>query len=79
MLGTKPCNGTWIYPEVMGPRLVQYDQNQADAAFINGNVAMCYGPWNIAGIEQQNPGLVMVLLNHQQVPKEKPPSPVVVT
>lgn len=36
----------------------EYDQAQADAAFINGNVAMCYmGPWNISGIEVQNPTL----------------------
>ncbi|WP_369018237.1 sugar ABC transporter substrate-binding protein [Thermatribacter velox] len=36
----------------------EYNQPQADAAFINGNVAMCFmGPWNIAGIEQENPDL----------------------
>jgi len=36
----------------------EYNQPQADAAFINGNVAMCYmGPWNIAGIEHDNPDL----------------------
>lgn len=40
------------------PACAEYNQPQADAAFINGNVAMCYmGPFNIAGIEQQNPGL----------------------
>lgn len=36
----------------------EYDQAQADAAFINGNVAMCYmGNFNISGIEVQNPSL----------------------
>ncbi len=36
----------------------EYNQPQADAAFINGNVAMVYmGPWNIAGIEHDNPSL----------------------
>jgi multiple sugar transport system substrate-binding protein len=36
----------------------EYNQPQADAAFINGNVAMCYmGPWNVAGIQKDNPNL----------------------
>jgi len=36
----------------------EYNQPQADAAFINGNVAMCYmGPWNIANINHDNPEL----------------------
>ncbi len=36
----------------------EYNQPQADAAFINGNVAMAFmGPWNIADIEVENPGL----------------------
>ena len=36
----------------------EYNQPQADAAFISGNVAMAFmGPWNIAGIETQNPSL----------------------
>jgi multiple sugar transport system substrate-binding protein len=36
----------------------EYNQPQADSAFINGNVAMCYmGPWNIANIEDENPTL----------------------
>lgn len=36
----------------------EYNQPQADAAFINGNAAMAFmGPWNIADIEVQNPGL----------------------
>jgi len=36
----------------------EYNQPQADAAFINGNVAMAFmGPWNVAGIRAQNPGL----------------------
>lgn len=36
----------------------EYNQPQADSAFINGNVAMCYmGPWNIANIENENPKL----------------------
>ena len=36
----------------------EYNQPQADAAFINGNVAMCYmGPWNVAGIMKDNPDL----------------------
>lgn len=38
--------------------VAEYDQNQADAAFINGNVAMAFmGPWNIADIEVENPTL----------------------
>lgn len=38
--------------------VAEYDQNQADAAFINGNVAMAFmGPWNIADIEVENPSL----------------------
>lgn len=38
--------------------VAEYDQNQADAAFINGNVAMTFmGPWNIADIEVENPTL----------------------
>ncbi len=50
----------------------EYDQNQADAAFINGNVAMCYmGPWNIAGIEQQNPGLNYGVVEPPAGPKGK--------
>lgn len=36
----------------------EYNQPQADAAFINGNVAMCFmGPWNIANIIHDNPSL----------------------
>lgn len=36
----------------------EYNQPQADSAFINGNVAMCFmGPWNIANIEVENPDL----------------------
>ena len=36
----------------------EYNQDQADAAFINGNVAMAFmGPWNIADIEIENPSL----------------------
>jgi len=36
----------------------EYNQPQADAAFINGDAAMCFmGPWNIAGIEADNPDL----------------------
>jgi len=36
----------------------EYNQPQADAAFINGNVAMAFmGPWNIANIEVENPTL----------------------
>lgn len=36
----------------------EYNQPQADAAFVNGNVAMCYmGPWNVSGIELNNPKL----------------------
>jgi multiple sugar transport system substrate-binding protein len=36
----------------------EYNQPQADATFINGNVAMCYmGPWNVAGINNDNPEL----------------------
>lgn len=40
------------------PACAEYNQPQADAAFISGNVAMAFmGPWNIAGIETENPGL----------------------
>ena len=36
----------------------EYNQPQADSAFINGNVAMCFmGPWNVANIETENPTL----------------------
>ena len=36
----------------------EYNQPQADSAFINEKAAMCYmGPWNIADIEVQNPKL----------------------
>lgn len=36
----------------------EYNQPQADSAFINGDVAMVImGPWNIAGIENDNPDL----------------------
>ncbi len=39
-------------------RSAEYNQPQADAAFINGNVAMAFmGPWNIADIEVENPTL----------------------
>ncbi|MFW6023085.1 MAG: extracellular solute-binding protein [Halanaerobiaceae bacterium] len=36
----------------------EYNQPQADAAFINGDTAMAFmGPWNIADIEAENPDL----------------------
>ncbi len=36
----------------------EYNQPQADSAFINGDVAMVFmGPWNISGIENDNPTL----------------------
>ena len=36
----------------------EYNQPQADAAFINGDTAMAFmGPWNIADIENENPDL----------------------
>ncbi len=36
----------------------EYNQPQVDAAFANGDVAMAImGPWNIADIKDQNPGL----------------------
>ncbi|MFW6409677.1 MAG: extracellular solute-binding protein [Halanaerobiales bacterium] len=36
----------------------EYTQPQVDSAFINGDVAMAVmGPWNIAGIEEDNPDL----------------------
>lgn len=36
----------------------EYNQPQADAAFISGNAAMAFmGPWNISGIEVDNPTL----------------------
>ncbi len=40
------------------PACAEYNQPQADAAFINGNVAMVVmGPWNISGIMNDNPTL----------------------
>jgi len=40
------------------PACAEYNQPQADAAFIAGNVAMCVmGPWNISGIIADNPTL----------------------
>ncbi|MDC7227793.1 MAG: extracellular solute-binding protein [Spirochaetales bacterium] len=48
----------------------EYNQPQADAAFINGNVAMCYmGPWNISNIEQENPGLNYGIVEPPKGPK----------
>lgn len=50
----------------------EYNQPQADAAFINGNVAMCYmGPWNIANIEQENPSLNYGIVEPPAGPKGK--------
>lgn len=50
----------------------EYNQPQADAAFINGNVAMCYmGPFNIASIEQDNPGLNYNVVEPPAGPKGK--------
>lgn len=50
----------------------EYNQPQADAAFINGNVAMCYmGPWNIANIEQENPKLNYGVVEPPAGPKGK--------
>jgi len=49
---------------------VEYNQPQADAAFINGNVAMCFmGPWNIANIEQENPDLPYDIVEPPAGPK----------
>ncbi len=43
----------------LAPRAsAEYNQPQADAAFISGNAAMAFmGPWNISGIEVDNPTL----------------------
>jgi len=50
----------------------EYNQPQADAAFINENVAMCYmGPWNIANIEQENPTLNFDVVEPPVGPKGK--------
>jgi multiple sugar transport system substrate-binding protein len=50
----------------------EYNQPQADAAFINGNVAMCYmGPWNIANIKQDNPKLPFDVIEPPAGPKGK--------
>jgi len=50
----------------------EYNQPQADAAFINGNAAMCFmGPWNIAGIEHDNPTLNYGIVEPPSGPKGK--------
>lgn len=50
----------------------EYNQPQADSAFINGNVAMCYmGPWNIANIENENPKLNYGIVEPPEGPKGK--------
>ncbi len=50
----------------------EYNQPQADAAFINGNVAMCYmGPYNIAGIKHDNPNLKYGVIEPPAGPKGK--------
>ncbi|NLW56797.1 MAG: sugar ABC transporter substrate-binding protein [Firmicutes bacterium] len=50
----------------------EYNQPQADAAFVNGNVAMCYmGPWNIANIELENPSLNYGVVEPPAGPKGK--------
>jgi multiple sugar transport system substrate-binding protein len=50
----------------------EYNQPQADAAFVNGNVAMCYmGPFNITNIEQENPGLNYDVVEPPAGPKGK--------
>ncbi len=50
----------------------EYNQPQADAAFINGNVAMCYmGPWNVAGIMKDNPDLKYGVIEPPAGPKGK--------
>lgn len=54
------------------PACAEYNQPQADAAFINENVAMCYmGPWNIANIEQENPTLNFDVVEPPVGPKGK--------
>lgn len=51
---------------------VEYNQPQADSAFINGNVAMCFmGPWNIANIEQENPNLPYDIVEPPAGPKKR--------
>lgn len=50
----------------------EYNQPQADSAFINGNVAMCYmGPWNIANIENENPKLNYGIVEPPKGPNAK--------
>ena len=50
----------------------EYNQPQADAAFTNGNVAMCYmGPWNVSGIKRDNPDLNYGIVEPPQGPKGK--------
>ena len=45
-----------VRPGLASKASAEYNQPQADAAFISGNVAMAFmGPWNIAGIEVDNP------------------------
>lgn len=50
----------------------EYDQPQADSAFVSGNVAMCYmGPWVIASIDKQNPNLKYGIVEPPAGPKGK--------
>ncbi len=48
----------WLAKGLADPACAEYNQPQADAAFIAGNVAMVVmGPWNISGIINDNPDL----------------------
>jgi multiple sugar transport system substrate-binding protein len=48
----------WLAEGLADPSCAEYNQPQADAAFIAGNVAMVVmGPWNISGILDENPDL----------------------
>jgi multiple sugar transport system substrate-binding protein len=50
----------------------EYNQPQADSAFISGDAAMCYmGPWNIANIEHDNPDLNYGIVEPPAGPKGK--------
>ncbi|NLB74308.1 MAG: extracellular solute-binding protein [Firmicutes bacterium] len=48
----------------------EYNQPDADAAFINGNVSMAFmGPWNIANIQHDNPELNYGVVEPPKGPK----------
>ena len=50
----------------------EYNQPDADAAFINGNVSMAFmGPWNIANIQHDNPELNYGVVEPPKGPKAR--------